>query len=104
MKKIINKLFEWLGYAIIPKRKLREYRLFEGSMQKLGALDNAIKLCIADYSVVENDDGYFVMVHVSSWVDKLVKSFPKNDNADYARIRAEKLCDILNDKFAESYE
>lgn len=35
MKKYINKLFEWLGYAIIPKRKLRQYRFFEGSMQKL---------------------------------------------------------------------
>lgn len=98
MKKLINKLFERLGYAIIPKRKLRKYRLFEGSMQKLGALDKAIKLCVADYSVVENDDSYFVMVHISNWVDKLVKSFPKNDNADHARICAEELCEKLNEK------
>lgn len=97
--KLINKLFEWLGYAIIPKRELREYRLFEGSMRKLGALDKAIKLSVADYSVVENDDSYFVMVHISNWVDKLVKSFPKNDNADYARICAEELCEMLNQKY-----
>lgn len=98
MKKYINKLFEWLGYAIIPKRKLREYRLFESSMQKLGALDKAIKMCVADYSVVENDDSYFVMVHILNWMDKLVKSFPKNDNADYARLCAEELCEMLNQK------
>ena len=98
MKKIINKLFECLGYAIIPKRKLREYRLFEGSMKKFGVLDKAIKLCVADYSVVENDDSYFVMVHFSNWVDKLVKSFPKNDNAAHARICAEELCDKLNER------
>lgn len=98
MRKLITKLFEWLGYAIIPKRKLRKYRLFEGSMQKLGALDKAIKLCVADYSVVENDDSYFVMVHISNWVDKLVKSFPKNDNADYARLCAEELCEKLNER------
>lgn len=98
MKKYIDKLFEWLGYAIIPKRKLREYRLFEGSMRKLGALDNAIKRCIADYSVVEDIDSYFVMVHISNWTDKLVKSFPKNDNPDHARICAEELCEKLNEK------
>lgn len=99
MKKYINKLFEWLGYAIIPKSELRKYRLLESSMQKLGALDNAIKLCAADYSVVENDDSYFVMVHVSNWMDKLVKSFPKNDNANHARICAEELCEKLNEKY-----
>ncbi len=99
MKTLIDKLFEWLGYPVISKRKLREYRMFEYSMKKFGALDNAIKKGVADYSVVENDDSYFVMAHINNWVDKLVKSFPKNDNADYARICAEELCEMLNEKY-----
>lgn len=100
MKKYINKLFERLGY--VPKRykALQEEGEFFINQHRECALE-----CFNYFTVerrYEKDKriGYVVIqhsiVHPQCWI---VKFFPDDGAKDYARICAEELCDMLNERY-----
>ena len=98
MKKIINKLFEWLGY--VPKGK---YQDAEATRHNIGVMDSEIILGINEYQTIECNDKILVTAY-SDILGKhrIIKVFRKGDtedSADYARICAEELCDMLNEKY-----
>ena len=98
MKKIINKLFEWLGY--VPKRRYRELYKLEHDVRQH---DTGILNYNSTYQVVELGDKFVVLEYCSA-VDnnRYVKAFQKGytkDSLDYARICADELCDMLNEKY-----
>lgn len=98
MKKYINKLFERLGY--VPKDK---YNKYSGIIDAVFAIDAEIKLGVCEYQTFETEHNVFMTAY-SSIVGKhrIIKVFPKGgteDSADYARLCAEELCDMLNEKY-----
>lgn len=98
MKKYINKLFEWLGY--VPKGK---YQDAEAILHNINVMDAEIRFGVNEYQTLECDDKIFVTAY-SDILGKhrIIKVFPKGgteDSADYARICAEELCDMLNEKY-----
>ena len=98
MKKLINKLFEWLGY--VPKGK---YQDAEAILHNINVMDSEIRLGVNEYQTFECNDKIFVTAY-SDILGKhrIVKVFRKGDtqdSADYARICAEELCDMLNEKY-----
>lgn len=98
MKKYINKLFEKLGY--VPKRRYKQlYKLEHDVMQH----DAGILNYYSTYQVVELRDKFVVLEYCSAVCNnRYVKAFQKGytkDSLDYARICAEELCDMLNEKY-----
>ena len=98
MKKLINKLFEWLGY--VPKGKCEEC---EAIVNNINVMDAEIRLGVNEYQTFECNDKIFVTAY-SDILGKhgIIKVFRKGDtedSADYARICAEELCDMLNEKY-----
>lgn len=97
MKKIINKLFEWLGY--VPKGSFDIEKKYCNDQKK-------IDKCICEgktYYIVYNTPNHYVVAYTvfDEGIDfnkRVIKSFSK-DNPDYARICAEELCDMLNKKY-----
>lgn len=100
MKKIINKLFEKLGY--VPKSKLELYkRDFERYKHLYNCrvnMDNAIDNNTAYYYVLQREDSFLCIVHIRG-NRRPIKSFPFNDDKEYALICANELCDMLNQKY-----
>ena len=107
MKKYINKLFERLGY--VPKeeyeRLLQESNAREVSsyVTKMNALYKDIGRRRVEYRFQNNFgcNHYCVAVKTREDFGVLIKIFPYHDadSADYARICAEELCDMLNEKY-----
>ena len=107
MKKIINKLFEWLGY--VPKeeyeRLLQESNAREVSsyVTKMNALYKDIGRRRVEYRFQNNFgcNHFSVAVRTREDFGVLIKTFPYHDadSAAYARICAEELCDMLNEKY-----
>lgn len=97
MKKYINKLFEWLGY--VPKSK---YQDAEAILHNINVMDGEISLGVNEYQTFECNDK--ILVTACSEIlgkHRLIKVFRKGDtenSADYARICAEELCEMLNQK------
>lgn len=103
MKKIINKLFERLGY--VPKSKCEEC---EAVGNNIKVMDAEIKLGITKYHDFETEHNVFVTTYSDTLrKHRIIKVFRKGDtedSADYARICARELCarelcDMLNDKY-----
>ena len=98
MKKYINKLFEWLGY--VPKRRYKQLYKLEHDVRQH---DTGILNYNSTYQVVELKDKFAVLEYCSAVCNnRYVKAFPKGDTedcADYARICAEELCEMLNEKY-----
>jgi hypothetical protein len=95
MKKIINKLFEKLGY--VPKSK---YDWYIDEYDLKIKLDMDIHEQRAEYSIIDNISSYWVVAHNKVGI-RLVKSFnciPYEDR-EYALICANELCDMLNAKY-----
>lgn len=97
MKNLINKLFEWLGY--VPKGK---YDKYNGIVDAHLTIDAEIELGVCEYQTFEAKYKVFVTAY-SSIVEKhrIIKVFRKGDtedSADYARLCAEELCEMLNQK------
>lgn len=102
MKRLINKLFEWLGY--VPKEEYNHIRhKFYYLLKEVNESDclyEAIGKCdsIINYRVYGNDIwGYGVMVDCGN-ISKLVKFYPNDYGVDYARLCAEELCEKLNER------
>ena len=98
MKKYINKLFEWLGY--VPKGKCEKC---EAILNNINAMYEEIVLGVNEYQTFEYTDKVFVTAYSDTLgKHKVIKAFRKGDtedSADYARICAEELCDMLNEKY-----
>lgn len=98
MKKIINKLFEWLGY--VPKIQLYQ------------AKEKYLNVLLFDEVIVKDQQAYIVCeipnyncyavailgVTTNQFHKRIVKSFPFSDDKEYAKLCAEELCEMLNQK------
>ena len=93
MKKYINKLFEWLGY--VPK-------CYKTSLIKRLAIESEILKCGVGYKMAEVGFEYKIFATTIKG-ELLIKTFPYRildaESKDYARICAEELCDMLNEKY-----
>lgn len=100
MKKLINKLFEWLGY--VPKRHktLQENAEFYINSHRECVLDDLTYYTIARRYEKDLRIGYVVYQHcLGAPLPWIVKFFPDNGDKDYARICAEELCAMLNERY-----
>jgi hypothetical protein len=99
MKKYINKLFEWLGY--VPKDSDEGFYFCKHQDSLMIAA--CMRAGTITYRKVETY-AYWIVVaccNLTSF-EQEVKVFPKGDtedSADYARICAEELCEMLNEKY-----
>ena len=97
MKKSINKLFEKFGY--MPKEKYE--RLIE-LKNDVTAHYESIRNETETYHYFKTKE-YFVVMAYCKTVDnnRMVKVFHYHDedSEEYARICAEELCEILNEKY-----
>lgn len=98
MKKYINKLFEWLGY--VPKIQLYQ------------AKEKYLKVLLFDEMILKDLQAYIVReipyyncyavtmlgVTMNQFHSRIVKSFPFSDDKEYAKLCAEELCEMLNQK------
>lgn len=95
MKKYINKLFEWFGY--VPKE---EYIYCKNSFERRQLMDISLVKQNVTYRISNSLDGCSVVALDGLRDRRLIKVFLyKHYNADYARICAEELCDMLNEKY-----
>lgn len=94
MKKLINKLFEWLGYKLLSQKEYDAMNLTLLDMAVMILKDriNYIKLD-GVYQIVKEDDGYMVSRECYA-----VKFFPFGDDKEYAKLCAEELCEKLNER------
>ena len=94
MKKYINKLFEWLGY--VPKTCCRDCK-------QRNKMDKLCKEGNVRYMFCEGLNRYIVFILFDNdyRYTFTVKSIPfaDDDSRDYARICAEELCEMLNEKY-----
>jgi hypothetical protein len=108
MKKYINKLFEWLGY--VPKE---EYALVLRKLEWIEKRPTILEMNIeAHERGVKEGKATYHHITLSKFVavleycyevdnSQFVKVFPYHDedSKDYARICAEELCEMLNEKY-----
>lgn len=97
MKKLINKLFEWWGY--VPER---DYNYYEKQFNLNAAINREIINCQSEYFVVNSNNRFIVLARAEKAdICAYIKAFPYTDDEskDYARICAEELCDMLNEKY-----
>ena len=94
MKKYINKLFERLGY--VPETCCRDCK-------QRNKMDNFCKEGNVRYMFCEGFKRYVVFMLFDNNCKNsfTVKSIPYHDDdtKDYARICAEELCEMLNEKY-----
>lgn len=95
MKRLINKLFDKLGY--VPKRRYNQLCKLENDVRQH---DIGILNYNSTYQVVESCDKFVVFEYCSAVGNyRYVKAFEKGltqDSSDYARLCAEELCEMLN--------
>ena len=112
MKKYINKLFEWLGY--VPKSKCVSKDTYDDILATVEDLQ-----VLVDWHDMSVDDihknnveyyyeelfGRFLVATITKDTTNHAVGYPvkvfhfTDDTKDYARICAEELCDILNEKY-----
>ena len=95
MKTLIDKLFERLGYVPIEH--------YEDLVNRTTSTQQGIRGNTVYYEYQDYRDGYEVyVVHdtLQHTYSHLIKRYPytDSDSREYARICAEELCDMLNDK------
>ena len=94
MKKYINKLFEWLGY--VPKDRYKFYKqVYINGVN----ISKALKEETCEYCLIDVQTGYLVTAY-SEKVGKHreVKYFSNKEDKEYAKLCAEELCEMLNQK------
>ena len=97
MKKLINKLFEWWGY--VPKR---DYNYYKKQFNFTAGINREIINCQSEYFAVNSNNRFIVLARAEKAdVCAYIKVFPYHDenSKDYARICAEELCEMLNEKY-----
>jgi hypothetical protein len=96
MKKIINKLFEKLGY--VPKRENNNnVRIISNFTSHF----NEIKEGKASYQIIQLPNCYVVTSMSTKDLHLAIKyfHFKNQDDKEYALICANELCDMLNAKY-----
>ena len=93
MKKIINKLFEWLGY--VPKN---EYIYCKDSFERRRQMDISLVKQDVTYRISNSLDGCSVVAWDGLRNRRLIKVFLYNNDKEYARLCAEELCEKLNER------
>ena len=94
MKKLINKLFEWLGY--VPKDIENRYK---NLMWKLDQHDYYLLNNINEYCVIPYKGGFLVTEYCEkTGTHRMVKFFIDLYDEYYAKLCAEELCEMLNQK------
>ena len=109
MKKYINKLFEWLGY--VPKVEVAK---LEYSISKYETLIDQMRenreyliryifngQAKAHYywnKISENEWRFVVYVDCDRHIPYNVVKYYVSDDFDYAKLRAEELCEKLNER------
>lgn len=100
MKKYINKLFEKLGY--VPKRILESERekleYYKQRFRESRAIDTMVAEGNPRFSIIE-EINYYAVIAFAGYSQRAIKIFNKKDNPYYARICAEELCEMLNEKY-----
>jgi hypothetical protein len=105
MKKIINKLFEKLGY--VPKdrfcQKEEELRRLRLLAENYESYEASLKYCsLVDYHFVQIRKNCYAVYSRDKTTDV---SFPikyfitSKGDIDYTKLCAEELCDMLNEKY-----
>ena len=96
MKKIINKLFEKLGY--VPKRENNNnVRIISNFTSHL----EEIKEGKASYQIISLPNCYVVTSMSTECLHLVIKYFHfyNQEDREYAEICAKELCDMLNEKY-----
>lgn len=93
MKKYINKLFEWLGY--VPKN---EYIYCKDSFERRRQMDISLVKQDVTYRISNSLDGCSVVAFDGLRNRRLIKVFLYNNDKEYAKLCAEKLCEMLNER------
>jgi hypothetical protein len=96
MKKIINKLFEKLGY--VPKRENNNtVRIASNFISHI----DEIKEGKVSYQIIPQTDNYLVTSMSTKDLYLAIKyfHFKNQDDKEYALICANELCDMLNAKY-----
>ena len=116
MKKLINKLFEWLGY--VPKKYevltqddfIENLHPNEHKINKNKTREPVPFSALLDDPVIALIRTDMIVYDVIGWSDKvevwmfgiaplcLIKSFPFGDDKEYAKLCAEELCEKLNER------
>lgn len=109
MKRIINKLFERWGY--VPKEK---YCVSNDDVKRLVKMEKNYLAYIQalnfpkhsiEYHFIQDAKNSFLVLALNKYtnINFHIKRFTadtlKNEDIDYARICAEELCDMLNEKY-----
>lgn len=103
MKKLINKLFEKLGY--VPKKyktlcEEHRHTLNVHSESVFSQNSNFVVVRRYEKNLHHYEYGYVVIQECNAtnkcWP---VKFFPENGDKDYAKLCAEELCEMLNEKY-----
>lgn len=105
MKRLINKLFEKLGY--VPKEEYDDILKTAEDLQRVVDIYDVAAKDISEGCVqyyLQKIDNLFVVFSRSNGCDNDVECPVKafrftEDTQDYARICAEELCDMLNEKY-----
>lgn len=95
MKKLLNTLFERLGY--VPKKEYHSLLMFK---KRVDNLYTYVYNCqIGNYCVMDIGDKFIVsLFDEKSGTHFPIKMFPFGDNKEYARLCAEELCEKLNER------
>ena len=92
MKKLINKLFEWLGY--VPKDIENRYKKLTWQIEQH---DYYLLNNINEYCVIPYKSGFLVTEYCEKTrTHRKVKFFI--DDTEYAKLCAEELCEKLNER------
>ena len=107
MKKLINKLFEWLGY--VPKSKYEVLSQDDLNLRELSTKpivisyptnDSLNKINRFSHFIYKKEDGYEIricMLYDLMRPRMCIKTF-YTDDYEYAKLCAEELCEMLNQK------
>lgn len=109
MKKLINKLFERFGYVpkeeyCIPNDKVRRLvKMEENYLAYIQALKFP-KHSIEYHFIQDAKNSFLVLAldkytNINFHIKRITADTLKTEDIDYARICAEELCDMLNEKY-----
>ena len=109
MKKYINKLFEWLGY--VPKEEYcvlnDEVKCLVKMKENYFAYTQALRFpkYSIEYHFIQDAKNSFLVLaldkntNINFHIKRITADTLNTEDIDYARICAEELCEMLNEKY-----
>lgn len=100
MRKIFNKLFEWLGYKLLSDEEYDELDKTFSRVLRLAqeGISEALKQKRGWFSIAKTEQGYEVRFYFTIVDFIVIKFFPFGDDKEYAKLCAEELCEKLNER------